>query len=171
MTNKNIAECVDCGGTVSRLADKCPHCGRPFGEAPAKTKLSSIIIAGVVGLFILAGIVKSNDATQKENARRAALSPADRAAEDEAKRLESVRADAVYVARRALKASLRDPDSLELGSVRANRDGTLVCMEYRARNGFGGLNKEILVVRSGTASQELRDWNKHCTSGTLYTMR
>lgn len=27
-----IAACEDCGGTVSRLALSCPHCGRPFGR-------------------------------------------------------------------------------------------------------------------------------------------
>ena len=27
--NPNLVACVDCGGAVSRLAESCPHCGRP----------------------------------------------------------------------------------------------------------------------------------------------
>lgn len=38
------------------------------------------------------------------------------------------------LAARALKGSLRDPDSLVWESIRANHDATVICMEYRARN-------------------------------------
>lgn len=32
--DSRMAECVDCGGVVSRKALLCPHCGRPFGSGP-----------------------------------------------------------------------------------------------------------------------------------------
>lgn len=31
--NPNLIRCSDCGGTVSRLAVACPHCGRPMSPA------------------------------------------------------------------------------------------------------------------------------------------
>src|SRR5690606_21641937 len=40
-----------------------------------------------------------------------------------------------------VKQSLRDPDSLIWESIRANDDASVICLEYRARNGFGGMNR------------------------------
>lgn len=45
----------------------------------------------------------------------------------------------------ALKASLRDPASFQPASARLLQDGTL-CLVYRAKNGFGGMNVEYMAV-------------------------
>lgn len=42
--------------------------------------------------------------------------------------------------RRALKAVLRDPDSLKIPLGGITERGNLVTIQYRARNGFGGMN-------------------------------
>lgn len=65
---------------------------------------------------------------------------------------------------RALKASLRDPASLEWETIRASDDAGVVCIEYRARNGFGGMNRGILVYAKNKARTDAAAWNAHCTA-------
>lgn len=62
-----------------------------------------------------------------------------------------------------LKQSMRDPDSLVWEDIRANEDATVICLSYRARNGFGGMNREFAVYGGGKASQKPAAWNKYCT--------
>jgi hypothetical protein len=45
----------------------------------------------------------------------------------------------------ALKSSMRDPQTFALESVHVTR-ADVVCIEYNARNGFGGTNRESMVV-------------------------
>jgi hypothetical protein len=64
---------------------------------------------------------------------------------------------------RSVKQALRDPDSLVWEDMRANDDATVICLEYRARNGFGGMNREFAVYGGGEVSQKPAAWNKYCT--------
>lgn len=43
----------------------------------------------------------------------------------------------------ALKARMRNPDSIVFERAATNSDGSLVCFVYRAQNGFGGMNREL----------------------------
>jgi hypothetical protein len=63
----------------------------------------------------------------------------------------------------SLKAAVRNPDSLKLEKVLGMDDGT-ICYEYRAQNGFGGLNREFAVLLPGANSltTSTAAWNKHC---------
>lgn len=135
-----------------------------------------------------------------EETRRAALTPEQRATEDAATakqeaerkvRLEKLNAELeamkeieakkeanerariiqAVAATRALKASLRDPDSVRWDSVLVNEDGTVACIEYRARNGFGGMNREFVVFTSNTATQSAAAWNKRCANKQMHDMR
>lgn len=72
--------------------------------------------------------------------------------------------DTTVAVARALKDGLRDPGSLAWESIRANDDASLVCLRYRARNGFGGINREFAVVDHGKVSQRTDDWNRRCTA-------
>lgn len=67
----------------------------------------------------------------------------------------------------AIKVAARDPQSVEFSSISGTRDASVVCVEYRARNGFGGLNKEIVVSVKGKLSQRPADWNRHCANKPL----
>ena len=62
-----------------------------------------------------------------------------------------------------VKKAMREPDSLVWESLSANEDASVICLEYRARNGFGGMNREFAVIAEGSASQKASAWNKHCT--------
>lgn len=64
---------------------------------------------------------------------------------------------------RALHASVRDPDSLVIEDGRVNDDATMVCINYRARNGFGGMNRESIAFDgAGKPHQSAAYWNAHC---------
>lgn len=78
-------------------------------------------------------------------------------------RIDSARIAMTRIIIKAIKGSLRDPNSLEWDQIYANNAGTAFCFEYRARNGFGGMNREIMVVVNGKTSQSASAWNKHCT--------
>lgn len=68
---------------------------------------------------------------------------------------------------RELKNMVRDPDSLEIASALAMPDGQTVCYEYRARNGFGGMNDGQAVLTGGmlyaeSAGKFRKLWKGHC---------
>lgn len=85
-----------------------------------------------------------------------------RADEDAARAAALARLRAARAAEATLKQSLREPESLKWTTLRASPNGSLVCGEYRARNGFGGMTSGLLVVVDGKASPEPAAWNKHC---------
>lgn len=69
-----------------------------------------------------------------------------------------------------IKRSMRNPDSFSIESALANEESTVFCMEYRGQNGFGGMNKEFIVVTAAGTSQDAKQWNKHCTKGGMHDM-
>lgn len=64
---------------------------------------------------------------------------------------------------RAIRKSMRDPDSTVFETVGVSADATVACVQYRSRNGFGGMNREAAIYIAGSikrASKALID--KHC---------
>lgn len=135
-----------------------------------------------------------------EQARRAALTPQQREAEDAEKarvhadrqaKAAKLRAERdaerarkelddnnkkaryalAVAATGALKQSLRNPDSVRWDSVLINEDGTVACINYGAQNGFGGMNREFIVVTKNTAMQTESAWNKHCANKPLHDLK
>ena len=75
-----------------------------------------------------------------------------------------------YMARDLIKASLRNPDSLKVTKGIVTDDG-VVCLEYRAQNGFGGMNAEFAVMDAKLVMHQTdAAWNKLCAgkSGSKY---
>jgi len=70
-----------------------------------------------------------------------------------------------------LRESMRNPDSFKLTQTLIMDNGA-VCYEYRAQNGFGGLNvgKAVLSPNGQFKSDESDGfsvpWNKHCAHKT-----
>ena len=76
------------------------------------------------------------------------------------------------VAAKSIKAALRNPDSFVLESALVMDSGA-VCLDYRAQNGFGGMNREQAVVPAnttklfGTDTQGFKSaWRTHCAGKT-----
>lgn len=147
-----LVKCHECGTEISTEAKTCPKCGAKVKKEIGGGTVLLIAIATLVGAFAILG-----DGTP--SAPQAAQTPeqkAQQAAEDK-------RYAVAATAARLLRESMRDPESLKIDSLRVNQDANIVCAEYRARNGFGGMNREIVVVTQDGSSQSAANWNKHCT--------
>lgn len=70
-----------------------------------------------------------------------------------------------------IKASLREPGSVVWESIHANEDASIICLDYRARNGFGGMAREFVVFANGKASKKVNDWNRRCVDKGLADMK
>jgi hypothetical protein len=84
----------------------------------------------------------------------------DKAATDK-QNLEDLRAEA-HAAERGIIKGLRNPDSYKLSTVAANPKTGAICLEYRAQNGFGGMNVGRVAFRKGD-TQMLGENNKGFT--------
>lgn len=94
-----------------------------------------------------------------------------KAEEEKRKTLASARFQQAAAATRAIKAVTREPESVRWDSVLVNEEGTIACIEYGARNGFGGMNREFMVFTANRARADAATWNKHCANKRLYDMR
>ena len=63
----------------------------------------------------------------------------------------------------SLRSAMRNPSSFQLSSVLIMSDKT-VCYQYRAQNGFGGMNIEyaILTPNATNLSTDAGLWNRKC---------
>jgi hypothetical protein len=69
----------------------------------------------------------------------------------------------------ALKKSMRDPESLVIDSAMFMSDTKAGCYEYRARNGFGGMNRgKAVLTEKDFKTNEMSGfssfWNKNCAN-------
>lgn len=70
-----------------------------------------------------------------------------------------------------VKSLMRDPDSFVLEKASVSENADLGCVSFRARNGFGGMNKGFAVGTDGRIYvNNVGQWNKHCTKGALYNV-
>jgi phage terminase large subunit GpA-like protein len=157
-----LISCSECNQSVSDKAKTCPHCGAQVKPEAKRKKINKWVWIAL-GAAILVSAISSNQKQDEIAQTEARMSPEQKAAKEAENKAAMVR---TLVARKAveeLKTAMRDPSSLAVESIRLNDDSTLVCIEYRARNGFGGMNREFIVMTK-TANYKTPDrWNKHCT--------
>lgn len=53
----NLSTCTDCGGTVSKSASRCPHCGRNWPDADERTKAYALILVPALILLAVAAVL------------------------------------------------------------------------------------------------------------------
>ena len=144
--------CPKCAEPIKKAALVCRHCGHIFTAEDLATQQAADASAAkaggigclvIIGVIILVGMCSSmggNNSSESDSETNAT------AVEDRRKGFHCLSswdgshrelADAV-------KASLRDPRSFEHSETRitpVDADGNhTLMMEYRARNGFGGMN-------------------------------
>ena len=99
------------------------------------------------------------------------LTAQEKTAADQEKQLSERRYYQAAIAAKPVKKALRDPASVQWESVRVNDDGSLVCLVYRAKNGFGGMSLAPAVSIGGKISMDGNLWNKNCKGKTLYNLK
>ena len=162
-----MINCSECGATVSTEAKTCPGCGaarKAFRKsAGARRPMSwpkkiGIAFGGVFALGVVGQLVAGpggGQGAQAESAQDKQTKQRDYAA---------------YLSAKALKASLRNPDSLAFQYIHANEDGGVICIKYRAQNGFGGTNLGYVVFKNGAPSQKRAMWQANCAHKVLYDL-
>jgi Na+-transporting methylmalonyl-CoA/oxaloacetate decarboxylase gamma subunit len=154
-----LIKCGECGKQFSTDAKACPHCG---GKAPYKPGAAFIL---VVGLLIVFGISASIESSQPPP--EAAPKTAEQIAQDQAQERRHL---VVLITAKKLKDSMREPDSVEWLYMGTDEKAEVVCLRYRARNGFGGMAVETMTITTKEAGQEAELWNRHCIRDGLYDM-
>jgi hypothetical protein len=120
------------------------------------TKINGFfMLAGVLGV---AAIVQTIDPAPRAP-RPAPLTPAQARAEI----IGALGRRQALAALSALRQAMREPSSFELIAATGTADGTRLCIVYRARNGFGGMNVEGATVRGGM----LRTHATRCKRGPV----
>lgn len=176
-----LIECKECGNQISDEAEKCPQCGKKQSSWNG-WKTSGVI---VLILFVMSGVSECMDTNRKESAQKAdqkyldSLAPEQRQVELETreklkalevrqKNADSKRSAYAYLAFKSVKESITDRDSLKIDSIGVNEAGTIACVDYRAKNAFGGYARGTATFINGKPSQSAGVWNANCTKKGLY---
>lgn len=141
-----LIKCKECGKDVSDSAGKCPHCGAKVNKPIGKLGWALVIFTTFIVVQCSLSMPSSTPA------QKPAVDPVAEARFQKTARM----ADAI-------KKALREPESVVWEAILANDDASVICFEYRARNGFGGMAKEFTVFAEKKASQDVSVWNKYCT--------
>lgn len=168
----SLQACHECGKDVSSEAAACPHCGakvkaiKPVKEKKptSKTTYALLGLLGIVTIGTFAMVPKSTPLTPAQLAAQQAAVSAQANADNDKKTAEYLRYTAAAAAVVAVKNSVRDPDSLKIESARVDDNATTVCVKFRSRNGFGGMNQDGIVYVEGKPYHTNAAWHKHCTA-------
>jgi hypothetical protein len=153
-----LVKCKECGKEVSKSAKKCPHCGY-------KLKMSFLAKFGlfIFGFVIFGAFVSG----LKWNPEKSRIDPVLTEKKASEKKIEDEALQRKILAERftdAIRKKMRDPNSFEVELIKVNKDATVFCLAYRARNGFGGMNREIAIYKNDKVFRDSDTWNKNCTS-------
>jgi rRNA maturation endonuclease Nob1 len=195
-----LIKCHECGKDVSTEAEACPSCGAkpkapetpPPPPQPPKKKSRTLlyILGGFFILFIISSIFsptkEEREATEKAKAEaiEAAKTPEQRAAEAKAKEereqraadekkkkeIENMRFARVRAVTSAIRENARNPKSVEWMSVFSDETGDLICLQFRAQNGFGGMTVSYYAVTPGRVidgGENPNGYNKVCGGKNL----
>ncbi len=123
--------------------------------------LMSKLILGLIGI----GIASSMIGQKPDSQAPVALAPKEPVDPNIELRFRKT----VLVAK-TVKAALRNPDSVQWAGMLANDDASVICIEYRAQNGFGGMNLEHVAFAKGKLQTSAQAWNKHCAAKKMWDM-
>ena len=162
-------KCPQCAETVMADAKICRFCGFILPEIQ-KAKHSgfwkTLIFVVCAGWAIMAVVAAFQPNTKTSGAPSSTETTS--AAESKSAEAKKVYDRMAMDAGQAIKNSMRDPDSLVIEQALISEDGKNVCVQYRAKNGFGGMNREAVAFDAGGKPHQSAAYlNKHCRSGAL----
>lgn len=123
-----LTQCAECGREISDRASNCPGCG---ARRRPRTKTSTWIIGGIFGAGCLYAILHTDPLPEPRRQESLTLSTP----------IESPPTEQLTDAKAAaslIRASAKNPRSVEFSSVLAIPASGKTCFVYRAQNGFGG---------------------------------
>ena len=154
-----MINCGECQKEISDQAESCPHCGI---KRPKKPSGCFVVILAVIGFAVVSSVYRQ--ATKEEPPAKTPFQQAQDAEQE--KKIQ--RAVALL---RTVKKAAREPESIEWTQIIANTSGTVVCVEYRGKNGFGGYSKEAAVLVGDEIKAEKSAWKHHCTGSDMDNMK
>jgi hypothetical protein len=149
-----------CGNQVASNARFCPRCGKRFTHK--FVKLLSWFFGIIIGFGILMAVISQNSPTSP-------VSPA----EQEKKARDERQFQLAVSGAKQLKNAMRNPDSFKVSNA-LFMDNGVVCYEYRAQNGFGGMNvgRAVLTAKGMLKTNEIdggtKLWNRECANKSGY---
>lgn len=178
-----LVKCKECGNQISTDADKCPHCGKKREKMGCFTTLVMIFVA----VMVFGSITKCVSQSKDEKAKKAdityleSLTPEQREAElkkraeKEALELKKKQASEnrsgyAYLAYKSVQKAVHDRDSLQIEWIGVNEAGTIACVDYHAKNGFGGYVRGTATFINGKPNQSAGSWNANCAGKSMYDL-
>ena len=166
-----LLKCKECNASVSSEAKACPGCG---AAPPKSMSRLQVLFVGACLIGIAAAVSQQSSSTPTPAAKSLTADEVAYKAKEAAFEVAEAAKDkerAGFAARSfaAVMSALRDPDSAKFTYVGVNDAATVACLQYRARNGFGGMNQDIAVIANNKATSKAADWKRYC-SGPLRDM-
>jgi DNA-directed RNA polymerase subunit RPC12/RpoP len=144
--------CKECRKSFSQHAMACPACGKPNHYKPRPKDPASkpwTIWAMVVIVPVFVFVMASHDSSSRTAPAEPSIDP------EQQTRINKASAAAI-----ALKFQMRDPDSFRTNLVLTDDTADTICIQYQAKNGFGGLDQAQYIYAKG---QSLSNWDRWCS--------
>lgn len=177
-----LIKCHECGKKVSTEATVCPACGaavkvpEPKQAGASRNRVVKWVLI-IIALYALGGIIKAAmDASKspEELKQEAEANQAAQLKKEEHEKQAVInmrRAKIAALAAQTIRQAARNPASVTWEDILTNDDASVVCIEMRAQNGFGGMNIESMAVINGEIKTSDAAWNKNCANKTLHDVK
>jgi hypothetical protein len=168
-----LVRCSECKAKISDQAAACPQCGAPVvaqskataSTGPKKRSPLAIGCMAVLGLGFVGALIGGVANQKPGSSSTTANATENTTGEDAEHKAETARTEFAAISVASLKKAMRDPDSFKLERAFTTMDAKYACILYRARNGFGGMNRDHVVFTTKGGDESAYAWNKHCVKG------
>lgn len=158
-----LITCKECGHQLSDTAKACPGCGAKPAKQVGMLGIVFALLFGVIMFKCSTSAVSPPDQPIQKSETTVAAEKAE--AEASRKRYAATAETLAFVMKNA-----RNPASVIVEIAGASEDASVVCLQYRAQNGFGGMNRETISMVKGKIGSDPKQWNKNCLGGNLIDM-
>jgi hypothetical protein len=157
--------CKECKQQISSDAKVCPHCGKKVGMGMG---VKMLILIGVLLLWFSSHDFNNSGGTAPTQPNQTAPATSTLASQTEQDSEDTARGKNAFTAGMLLRASMRNPESLVVEEAWSNKSGSMICIAYRAQNGFGGMNRENAFETGGMISvASPASYKKLCRDATF----
>ena len=132
-----------------------------MAEQPTKKPDNAINAWSKAGLWAI-GLIMAMIMLQYMNEPSTPEEKAAAAAKIQQEKLEKARNSVMRDTYLAVRNNLRDPDSMQVELMLASAKPEAACIAYRARNGFGGMTRDVMVWDGKTYAKTAAAWKKTC---------